>query len=195
MIHPVAVAGCVGLPHRFFEPTHFIDTGSVGGLGAIVHVLSVVRQQFRGRCRGRQRRNRHVRSMIVRVPHALSQPTARPRSRSYGGKSMPATHLEFVMLQVTASAAHALREARATQRVPDSFGVRVFARAGDDGQAAVALAFAQEPSEGDTVTEQSGTEIYVASELVEPLAEHTLDVEDTPDGPQLALVPQQDDEQ
>lgn len=99
------------------------------------------------------------------------------------------------MLQVTDSAAHALQEARATQRVPDSFGVRVFARADDDGQAAVALAFAQEPAEGDAVTEQSGTEIYVASELVEPLAEHTLDVEDTPDGPQLALVPQQDEEQ
>lgn len=99
------------------------------------------------------------------------------------------------MLQVTDSAAIALQEARAVQQVPDSFGVRVFAQAGDNGQPALALAFTEEPGEGDQVTEQSGTEIYVAPELVEPLAEHMLDVEDTADGPQLALVPQQDQEQ
>jgi Fe-S cluster assembly iron-binding protein IscA len=53
----------------------------------------------------------------------------------------------------------------------------------------------QEPAEGDQVAEQGDTEIYVASELAEPLAEHMLDVEDTPEGPQLALVPQHDEEQ
>jgi Fe-S cluster assembly iron-binding protein IscA len=99
------------------------------------------------------------------------------------------------MFQVTDSAANALRQARAVQQVPDSFGVRVFTQSGNDGQATLRLAFAEEPIEGDQVTEQSGTEIYVAPELIEPLAEHKLDVEDTSDGPQLALLPQQDDDQ
>lgn len=99
------------------------------------------------------------------------------------------------MLQVSDSAVSVLQEARTNQEVPDSFGVRVFAQADETGQAGLALAFAEEPAEGDHVTEQSGTEIYVAPELAEPLAESRLDVEDTPEGPQLALVPQHDEEQ
>jgi Fe-S cluster assembly iron-binding protein IscA len=99
------------------------------------------------------------------------------------------------MLQVTDSAVIVLEEARAAQEVPDSFGLRVFTQAGNDGHATLALAFVQEPAEGDQVAEQGDTEIYVASELAEPLAEHMLDVEDTPEGPQLALVPQHDEEQ
>jgi Fe-S cluster assembly iron-binding protein IscA len=94
------------------------------------------------------------------------------------------------MLQVTDSAVNVLEEARVAQQVPESFGVRVFARTGNDGQAALAVAFTEEPAEGDQVTEQSGTEVYVAPEVAEPLAEHKLDVEQTPEGPQLALVPQ-----
>jgi Fe-S cluster assembly iron-binding protein IscA len=99
------------------------------------------------------------------------------------------------MLQVTDSAVSVLEQARADQQVPESFGIRVFARTGNDGQAALALAFAEEPAEGDQVTEHSGTEVYVAPEVAEPLAEHALDVEDTPEGPQLTLVPQDDQAQ
>ena len=95
------------------------------------------------------------------------------------------------MLQVTESAVSVLRETRAAQEIPDSFGVRVFANADENGQATLALAFAEEPDEGDQVTEQDGTEIYVAPELAEPLADSKLDVEETPEGPQLALVPQE----
>lgn len=98
------------------------------------------------------------------------------------------------MLQVTDSAVSVLQQARAAQEVPASFGVRVFAQADQQGQAAVALAFAEEPTEGDQVTEQGGTEIYVAPELAEPLAESVLDVEDTPQGPQLAVVPQHEEQ-
>jgi Fe-S cluster assembly iron-binding protein IscA len=97
--------------------------------------------------------------------------------------------LEYSMLQVTDSAARILRETRAARQLPESFGVRVFFPPSDDGQAALALAFAEEPAEGDQVTEQGGTEIYVAPELAEPLAEHKLDVEDTSEGPRLTLVP------
>lgn len=96
------------------------------------------------------------------------------------------------MLEVTDSAVSVLQEARAAQELPPSFGVRVFAQAADDGQAAVALAFAEEPDEGDQVTERDGTEIYVAPELAEPLAGSTLDVEQTPEGPQLTLVSQRE---
>ncbi|HSJ44399.1 MAG TPA: hypothetical protein VK923_06945 [Euzebyales bacterium] len=71
----------------------------------------------------------------------------------------------------------------------------MFAEVGDDGPPTVALAFAEEPKAGDGVTQQSGTEIYVAPELVDTLADHALDIEHTPNGPQLALVPQRDVEQ
>lgn len=98
------------------------------------------------------------------------------------------------MLQATDSAVSVLRDARAAQELPDSYGVRVFAQADENGQAALALAFAEEPVEGDQVTEKDGTEIYVAPELAEPLAESLLDVEDTAEGPQLALVPQEDEQ-
>lgn len=99
------------------------------------------------------------------------------------------------MLQVSDSAVNVLEEARAAQEVPGSFGVRVFAQADESGQTGLALAFAEEPSDGDTVTQQSGTEIFVSPELAEPLASSMLDVEETPEGPQLALVPQDDEEQ
>lgn len=99
------------------------------------------------------------------------------------------------MLQVTASAVNALEQARSAQEVPDSFGIRVFAQADDSGEAALALAFAEEPVDGDEVSEQEGTAIYVAPELAEPLSDSRLDVEDTPEGPQLTLVPQNDEEQ
>ena len=98
------------------------------------------------------------------------------------------------MLQVTDSAVSVVREARAAQEVPDSFGLRVFAQPDETGQPALALAFAEEPAEGDQVIVQEGTEIYVAPEVAEPLAESVLDVEDTAEGPQFALVPQQDGE-
>jgi Fe-S cluster assembly iron-binding protein IscA len=101
----------------------------------------------------------------------------------------------MLLFQVSDDAVSVLREARAAQEVPDTYGVRVSAQADETGEAALALAFAEAPAEGDEVTEQAGTEIYVAPELAEPLATSMLDVEDTPEGPQLALVPQDDEEQ
>jgi len=98
------------------------------------------------------------------------------------------------VLQLSQAAGSLLREARDAQEVPETFGVRVFAQADDDGQAALALAFTEEPAAGDQVTEQGGTEVYVAPELAEPLADQLLDVDETQDGPQLTLVPQDDEE-
>lgn len=98
-------------------------------------------------------------------------------------------------MQVTSDAANVLAEAREAQELPEDYGVRVFAHADESGQASLALAFADQPSEGDQVTEQDGTEVYVAPELAEPLAESTLDVTDGPNGPELTLVPPEDEEQ
>ncbi len=98
-------------------------------------------------------------------------------------------------MQVTSDAANVLAEARQAQELPEEYGVRVFAHADDTGQASLALAFADQPAEGDQVTEQEGTEVYVAPELAESLSESTLDVTDGPNGPELTLVPQGDEEQ
>lgn len=99
------------------------------------------------------------------------------------------------MLQVSQSALSLLEEARTAQEIPDSYGVRVFAQAGDDGQAALALAFTEQPADGDHVSEQDGTEVYVAPEVAEPLAGSLLDVEDGPAGQQLTVKPQPEDDQ
>ncbi|MFP4635328.1 MAG: hypothetical protein ACLFRD_05670 [Nitriliruptoraceae bacterium] len=101
-------------------------------------------------------------------------------------------NLGVALLQVSPSAVSALNEAREAQEVPDSHGVRVFAQPDESGEAALALAFAEQPAEGDEVTEQSGTEFYVAPELAEPLAASKLDVEETPEGAQLTIVPQEE---
>jgi Fe-S cluster assembly iron-binding protein IscA len=93
------------------------------------------------------------------------------------------------VLQVTESAVSVLREARTAQQVPESYGLRVFAQPDESGQPALALAFAEQPVEGDQVSEQAGTEVYVAPELAEPLADHLLDTEQTPEGVALTLVP------
>lgn len=95
------------------------------------------------------------------------------------------------MLQVSDSAATVLADARAAQEVPDSYGVRVFSQPGDDGQAAVAIAFAESPVEGDQISAQAGTEVYVAPDVAEAVSERVLDVADTPQGPALALLPQE----
>jgi Fe-S cluster assembly iron-binding protein IscA len=95
------------------------------------------------------------------------------------------------MLQLSSSAAAALDQARDEQDVPDSFGLRVSAQPGPDGQTALGLGFAEAPAEGDQVSEQAGTELYVAPEVAEPLADSLIDVEDTPQGLQLVVKPQQ----
>ena len=91
------------------------------------------------------------------------------------------------MLQVTDSAAAVLREARNAQDLPDTFGVRISGESSQAGEMAVSLAFSEGPSQNDEVTEQSGTQIFVAPEVAEPLSEAVIDVEDTADGPQLAI--------
>jgi Fe-S cluster assembly iron-binding protein IscA len=97
------------------------------------------------------------------------------------------------MLQITDAAVAALEEARAAQQVPDDHGVRVSAQPdpNDGANTVLALGFIEEPAEGDHVTDQAGTDIYIAPEVAEPLADTVLDIEQTPEGAQLILKPQE----
>lgn len=95
------------------------------------------------------------------------------------------------MLQLSDSAAEALRQVRDDQDVPPGHGVRIGTQAGPDGQPGLAVGFAEAPAEGDQVTEQAGTELYVAQEVAEPLADSVIDLEDTDQGPQLVVKPQE----
>ena len=96
------------------------------------------------------------------------------------------------MLQVSDTAITALEAARNAQELPESFGVRVFGQRTDTGQMAVSLAFAEVPLEDDEVTEQDGTQLFIAPEVAEPLSDSVIDLEDTPQGPELVIKPQAD---
>ncbi len=96
------------------------------------------------------------------------------------------------MLELSQSAADALQQARDAQDVPEEYGVRVSAQPGPDGQTGLAIGFTEGPDEGDEVAEQAGTDLYVAEEVAEPLADSLIDVEDTEQGVQLVVKPQEE---
>lgn len=92
------------------------------------------------------------------------------------------------MLQITETAVGHIDDAKREQGVPDEYGVRVSGTPTEDGQVALQIAFAEAPTEGDEVDEQHGTQLFVASDVAEPLSDVEIDVEpETPEGPQLVL--------
>ena len=80
------------------------------------------------------------------------------------------------MLQCTQTAAMGLQELRRSQGIPDDYGVRVFASETPEGDAALAIGFADRPFEGDQVTEQHGTRVFVAQEVADELDHVELDL-------------------
>lgn len=98
------------------------------------------------------------------------------------------------MLQVTSAAMSTFEQARGAQDLPDSVGVRIFAQRDDSGEVGIALAFAEQPQDGDQVTETDGTAVFIAPELAEPLADSVLDVQDGEDGAQVVLTNQSEDD-
>ena len=90
------------------------------------------------------------------------------------------------MLQLTESAAAALESIRRIEEIPDSHGTRLTGGPQPDGDLAVRLEFVEGPAEGDQVTAQGGTEVYVDPEVAEPLSEAVMDVRDDESG--LAFV-------
>jgi Fe-S cluster assembly iron-binding protein IscA len=94
------------------------------------------------------------------------------------------------VLQVTSAAMSTFEQARGAQELPESVGVRIFAQRDEQGEVGIALAFAEQPQDGDQVTETDGTAVFVAPELAEPLGDSVLDVEDGPEGAQIVLTNQ-----
>jgi Fe-S cluster assembly iron-binding protein IscA len=95
------------------------------------------------------------------------------------------------MLRLTHAAATEVAQARQARGLPESFGLRIFGEPQPGGAIDLGLAFAEVPAEDDQVTEQEGTRLFLAPEVVEPLATAALDVQDTPDGTTLVLTEQE----
>ena len=96
------------------------------------------------------------------------------------------------MLRLSDNAVAALENARAAGGVPDSYGLRLSGNQEPDGHVVVNLAFVEGPDATDQVTEQSGTEVYVAPEVADPLSTAVLDVlADDEAGLQLVFRDQQ----
>ncbi len=94
------------------------------------------------------------------------------------------------MLQVTSAAMSTFEQAKGAQDLPADAGVRIFAQRDEQGEIGIALAFAEEPQDGDQVTETDGTAVYVAPELADPLSDSVLDVQDSDEGAQIVLTDQ-----
>ncbi len=80
----------------------------------------------------------------------------------------------------------ALNAIRENEEIPEEHETRLAADEQDSGDLAVRLEFVEETMEGDEVAEQSGTEVYLDPKLAEPLADTTMDVQQTDEG--LAFV-------
>ncbi|HEV2451205.1 MAG TPA: hypothetical protein VGS62_04700 [Streptosporangiaceae bacterium] len=81
------------------------------------------------------------------------------------------------MIEVTKGAANLLTEVRTTNNIPETYGLRFYNSVADDGSAAVAIAFAQAPAQGDEVLTEKQMPVYVASDVVQEMSGATLDVE------------------
>jgi Fe-S cluster assembly iron-binding protein IscA len=92
------------------------------------------------------------------------------------------------MFEVTGRAAAALAERLAEDGLADSMAIRISTSdSGNGSSAGYQLRFASHPSPGDVVMESTGTRVFLAAGLEEPLAGSVLDLVDTANGPQLIL--------
>jgi Fe-S cluster assembly iron-binding protein IscA len=91
------------------------------------------------------------------------------------------------MIDVTQGATNLVNELRAAQGIPDSYGLRFYGETGADGAAAVGIAFASGPVEGDQVVGERVLPVYVAPEVAPELGDAVLDVEGEPE-PQRFVI-------
>lgn len=94
------------------------------------------------------------------------------------------------MLQLSESAAAALESIRQNEGIPEDHGTRLTADQQPTGEIAIRLEFVENVPEEDQVAEQAGTEVYVAPEIVEPLADTLMDVQDSDEGLVFVFRPQ-----
>lgn len=92
------------------------------------------------------------------------------------------------MLTLTTGAAAVLEETRSTSGVGNEMAVRISPRSSNDGQfPGYELHFAPAPAPDDVVLVSAGTRLFLAAEVVQPLAGAVLDAEEADDGRQLVL--------
>ena len=91
-------------------------------------------------------------------------------------------------MELTDRAAAALAASRAQSGLGETIAVRISAaESGNGSSAGYQLRFASHPAPDDVVTESSGTKVFVAAELAEPLEAAVLDAVDTDEGQRLLL--------
>jgi Fe-S cluster assembly iron-binding protein IscA len=78
-------------------------------------------------------------------------------------------------MNVTSAAADVIEKVRRHHDIPDGFGVRLFPSSVDGADTRLAIDFANWPTEGDEVSEQHGTLVFVASDVAPMLADAELD--------------------
>lgn len=94
------------------------------------------------------------------------------------------------MLQLSENAAAALETIRQSEGIPDGHDTRLTAERQATGDLAVRLEFVETAPEADHVAEKDGTEVYVDSLIVEPLADSVMDVQDSDQGLAFVFRPQ-----
>jgi Fe-S cluster assembly iron-binding protein IscA len=92
------------------------------------------------------------------------------------------------VFELTSRAAAALAETRAQSGLADTIAIRISAsESGNGSSAGYQVRFASHPAPNDVVVESSGTKVFLAEELVEPLETSVLDTVDTAQGEKLVL--------
>lgn len=87
------------------------------------------------------------------------------------------------MLQVTESAANVIKAIRERDEVSEEMAVRVQSMGqGDDGRERVGLSWADEPAEGDAVSDQIGVRVFVEDSLTDHLDDAVLDARESEEG-------------
>ncbi len=91
------------------------------------------------------------------------------------------------MLQVTRAAMAVLKEARSLSGASPEAGLRLHSRRGAKDLEQVELDFQKDPEPADQRIEVADLRVFVSAELVEPLSHRVLDVNATPQGPELTF--------
>ena len=80
------------------------------------------------------------------------------------------------MLNVTENAVSTLEATMRQQQIPEQYGIRVSGAQTSTGELEVRIGFAEAPLESDAVRDLPGLRLFVAEEVVEPLADAEIDV-------------------
>jgi hypothetical protein len=96
------------------------------------------------------------------------------------------------MLQVTDAAvtmlkSEVLHEGEPMQQPDPATAIRIRPTVANDGRQTITLQPVMGPEPGDAPTEATDLDVFVAPELADPLDAAVLDVEATPEGPEIIL--------